>query len=207
MAMRRRRGFRRLRGRPAGPFANSERGGRQLQWYGLNVASFAIAAPAVTFLAAGINYNVFQLAPAPASLKGIATVERIRGWMAVYHDTTVSCRPVWQSIQVIRLGAGDAAVANADTVTTFDQLRLDSINIMHSAMYWPVATTDGAVQRSHNVNLRDEGSPLGNVDVRVRRRIDFSQFWLAHVIAWDDVAPDPQVGLHLRGLFRTMGQT
>jgi len=197
--------------RPAGPFANAERGGRQLQWTGLNVdADGAIGVPAVTFTSGGMDYNVFRIAPASGVLKGIATLERIRGWETIYWPEIAGIDPgpfgVWSSIQVVRLATIDTETFNTFTVSLFQQEDMDNISIMWQRYYTPRRIAVAGTSFTASESSWDQGNLDGNVDVRVKRRIDYSQFMVAKVLA----APTGSLvtlrsALWLRGLFRTMG--
>jgi len=208
MAFRRRR-LRRPRGglnRPAGPFANAERGGRSLQWVGLNAASLAVVAPAVTFTANAINYNCFAMAPASGSLKGVHTLERIRGSLQYYTTSSGiinTAALLWHSIQVVRLGPADTLTFNDTTIATFDQLAMDAQSIVYSHIIAPIAVLDGVLFNLQGTG-RDDGLECGNVDMKTRRRIDFSQYALVNVLAHPNLAIT-RIGLQLRGLFRAAG--
>lgn len=166
-------------------------------------------APSVTFNDGTNEYNAFALAPASGPLKAQHTLLRIRGSMYVYFPVggiSGTSAMVWQSIQVVRLRSGDVVDLGVQTVACLQQLDQDNLSLIyqawHPAITIDIAGTDFQLQGS----MRSDGMANGNVDFKTKRRIDFSEFTLVHVIGTViGQLTNIRVALHLRGLFAADG--
>ena len=207
MARFRRRGTGRTRGRPAGPFATSVKNGRARSWESLsnsyNFLAWNVVFPNNALVVAGnlVNYRV--LTPINVT-RGVVTVQRIRGTLAM----------LWRTAEIN--GAGGPNVISAPVNIQLVPARNGAI--VDSAVLDPKNSADVESNRilwrknmmfdtgSGDVGFAVDGGRflmgVEEVDVKVSRRYDVSEWALIAAINYDAVSIALNLGmLELRALY------
>lgn len=196
-------------GKPATAFAGGEgRDGKSIQWEQLldvptPVAIGTVLATAVR--SAGV-FDTSLIALIPVNVtRGVVTLERIRGNLDVYFDSTELAAdldnwPVFFSLQMVQ--ARDGAIRASSALSPMNAADQESNKIIWQRRYYPgsgtTITSPGALER-HTSNYFDM-----EVDVKSKRRFDRATWALALVVEAEAAAVDIHLMQgSLRGLFRT----
>ncbi len=195
--------------RPASAFAPSEdRKGKGIQWESiLNIATpqaLDVVCPTTVRTVGLFQTRIVTMIP-PNVTRGTVTVERIRGNLQVYFNSTELASSlanwfVFASIQLVMVQ--DGGILSGAALSPGNAADQESNKTMWNRLYYPRAgttiTSPGAVEvhESDHVHLE--------VDVKVKRRFDRATWALALVLEAETTAMTLHLmGGTLRGLFRS----
>jgi len=199
-------------------FAGSTRGGKSLQWIGLNAPTLP-ASPTADLTQGTWQYDFSAMSPQPTTPArgGIVTVRRIVGELFSYAaigdqeiGSIINDSVVGFCIFLARRGFDDTlAVNNLTQMLPFmEQTAQDDSRILFQRRYAVPTISAGGVNfqimgGNNSVTNAAGGGP--HFDVRVKRRYDASQFQLFTGYAFAGVATQFLVSLHGRLLYTADG--
>lgn len=204
MARTRRRG---RAGRPAGPFATAVKGGRALSWESLSVAVIhnALTAqfPVVSFVGATTTTQYRVLTPGNVT-RGVITVLRIRGrmntlWNIAFLNAAGGLGELAVSYQIQLVPLRSGLIADGAVLNPRNGADLESNRILWRYTAYPNMASDPAGIDFGGTRFYGESK---EIDVKVKRRYDVSEWALVMVVEFDTVdIAQVQASIDLRGLY------